>query len=232
MPRSAVLTETAGSLLAYGAGQLGTVGVANWLDLDNFAGAVENFGAAPGPAGVLNSYANLSGCRAKGTFSVDQYSEITIGGSLGGNDKVGLLLRSSTDASPAEDCYRVYLVEGTGIVVARVVNGTETALSGSPVTGPTWAVGDKLSAEVTGVGATVTLKVFRTPSGGSIGQIGSDFADTNAARILTGNPGICAAASGGTARITAIEVGDVTAGGGGSAIAAIAQANRRAAEWL
>lgn len=212
MPRAAVSTQNFTTGLS--AGNLATVDSANWDEKDGYAGYVEVVTAAP--AGLTNSFSNQSTCRHKGTYAADQYAEVTLGGTVAGNtDKSGVVLRASADATPNDDGYRVYFFDGVGVVVKRTVNGTEANLTTgtTPVTGPTWASGDKLSAEVEGTGATVTLRVYRTPSGGSLTLLAT-FTDTDGARILSGKPSVLKASSAGTSRITAWEAGDLVAGSG------------------
>lgn len=212
MPRSPVSTQAFPGALS--AGNLASVDSTNWLELDGFGGFVRVETAAP--AGISNNFLAGSMCRHKGTYSADQYAEITVSGVSGGvTDSNGIGLRCGTDTSPNDDGYVIYLVENNSVTVARRTNGSQAALTTgtSPITGITWGTGDKLSAEVEGTGATVTIRVYRTPSGGSLTLIGT-FTDTDAGRFTSGNPAILRAETG-SSRITAWEAGDVTAGGTG-----------------
>lgn len=150
--------------------------------------------------------------RITGTYSVDQYAKIAVSGFNTGSEgsRMGVILRASTQVGTARDMYRIYVTNDAtdSLKCDRVINNAATNLRND--TSQTWANGDTVEAEVTGSGATVTIKLFRNGV-----QVGTDISDTDANRLLTGNPGThCYLGAEDILRGDNFEAGDVTAGGG------------------
>ena len=106
------------------------------------------------------------------TPSVDQFSELKMDQQDGGP---AVRVRTSTQVD-------MYFTDSLASIyrLARMVNGSYTILQnlGNPT-------GKVVRLEATGSGASVTLKVFYDGV-----QQGSDYVDTNAARLTTGTVGI------------------------------------------
>lgn len=120
--------------------------------------------------------------------------------------------------SAADTCYYVE-ASATGIDVFRRVAGVDSATLGSRSGA---ALGDTIGLEVTGVGATVTLKVFKNGV-----QQGADILDTNAARIVAaGWGGILEWSSTGDQDFDDFSVDDLVSGGGAVMVAARMPSNR------
>lgn len=121
-----------------------------------------------------------------GSFTADQYSEVTVGGLAFAsiNWCVGVIARASTDTGANRDFY-FFFVAGTSAgptyttVLGKVVNGTRTVLNSAA---QTWANGDEISIECEGT----TIRGCRNgvALGGAFTVTDSDLA--------TGNPGILA----------------------------------------
>lgn len=146
------------------------------------------------------------------TFNADQYAQVVLtAGLIAAGEYGGPAVRCQAGANTS------YHVEanGTNFYVSRCNDpNTQTTLAG-PVT-QTFAAGDVLRLEVTGTGATVTLKVFRAlaASPTSFTQVGTDYPDTSGSRITTaGQGGIFKYGDQGTARITSFEAGNLAGGG-------------------
>lgn len=163
---------------------------ANFSDLCNGNGQIQ---IATG-GGVFHAQysSNESDSRwnGAGTFSADQYAKVTVRGFTSGTEgsKLGVFVRGTADVNPNRDMYRCYVLnDGTdALKVDRVNNDAVTNLFNN--TSQTWADGDTVSVEVTGTGATVTLRAFRNDV-----QVGSDISDSNASRLTAaGKPGIYA----------------------------------------
>jgi hypothetical protein len=111
-----------------------------------------------------------------GTFSNDQYSEITVLDSLGaGTYKAGVIVRSSTDINANRDYYTAYLYANDNtIYIDKVVNGTQTNITSQATSA--MGAGDKLSLEVEGTALRAyinsTLIVSTTDSALSSGRPG------------------------------------------------------------
>lgn len=121
-----------------------------------------------------------------GSFSDDQYAEITIGGLsfLSGDFAIGVICRASTDTGAGRDFYFAYVAADSGgpnytTVLGKVVNGTRTVIHSAA---NAWANGDKISLEVDGT----TLRVHK-----NVTALGGSFTQTDTA-LTTGKPGIIA----------------------------------------
>lgn len=123
-----------------------------------------------------------------GTFTDDQGAIATVGGIAWQTDsyRCGVIARASADTNANRDYYAFYasldaeVNKATRLV--RCVNGTQTTIASTTAA---WANGDTIAIEVvTTDGATVNVKGFRN------GTEVLNFDDTNAARLLTGKPGI------------------------------------------
>lgn len=147
------------------------------------------------------------------TFNADQYSQVELtAGLIAAGEYGGSAVRCQAGANTS------YHVEtnGTNFYLSKCVAGAQTTMVG-PVT-QAFAAGDRIRLEVTGVGATVTLKVFRAlaASPTTFTQVGTDYTDTAGNRIVTaGQGGIFKYGDEGTARITSFEAGNLGGGGGG-----------------
>jgi hypothetical protein len=205
MARSVVATD---DFNAYGSSAFPS---SNWTDLDNVVGQIW---VVPAGGGVAQRYSGPSTMRRDaGTYSADQYAKATLDGIVGTDsfDTLGVTARNSADVATNDDCYAVVFYDATPpeLNIIRRVNGTNTQLASD--TSQSWASTDTVEIEVTGVGATVTIKAFRN------GVEIVSFGDTDGARITAaGRPGVYAAKSGANVFITAWEGGDVVAGASGS----------------
>lgn len=106
--------------------------------------------------------------------NADQYSQVAV--RLGGGYFVGAAVRVQAGAAT---CYAAF-TDGTVYYVSRFNANAETVLVGP--TSQAWSTGDVLRLEVSGTGATVTLKLFRNGT-----QLGSDISDSSAGRITSAN---------------------------------------------
>lgn len=144
------------------------------------------------------------------TFAADQYSQVTLtAGLITAGEYGGAAVRCQIGVNSS------YHVEanGTNFYVSRCVAGVQTTLFG-PIS-QAFAGGDVLRVEITGTGATVTIRVFRalaaTPT--VFSQVGTDYLDTSASRITSaGQGGIFKYGDEGTARITNFQAGNLAAG--------------------
>lgn len=159
----------------------------NWAQLNTDWGTVQS------GSGVISCSAsngdNEGAARwiGAGTFTDDQYAEITLGGLqvLNANFSIGVICRSSADANGARDFYFAQVQatdSGAGVytsVLGKYVNGTRTELHSASTA---WADGDEVSLEVEGT----TLRLCKNGAalGGSFTQV-----DTS---LTTGLPGIVA----------------------------------------
>lgn len=187
----------------------------NWTDLDNWNGQLRCVSSGGGLA-IGSGYSAYSMMRRDaGAYSADQYSKVTLAGTIGGNtDQAGIVLRTGTGTAQAgtESGYLVYISDhvqssSLDVRVERMVNSTRS----SPLATQTvaFSVGDTLSAEITGTGATVTIIVYKN----DVAISGLDnIQDTDAARIVTaGRPGIMCYGNNGIL-LDSWEGGDVTSG--------------------
>lgn len=120
--------------------------------------------------------------RTDETPNADQYSQTVItSGQISTGAYCGPAVRcqSGANSSYHVDC------NGSEFYVSKCVAGTQTTMAG-PIT-QSFAAGDVLRLEVTGVGATVTLKVFKAlaASPTSFTQVGTTYTDTASDRIVT-----------------------------------------------
>jgi hypothetical protein len=182
----------------------------------------------PAPAITSNAVTfGTFGCAAwwnPGTFGADSEVFCTVATKpANGTGFLQLLARIQTPGSTAGDAYKAELSPATGtdtVDVYRVINGVDTAVGS---VSQEFNAGDKVGMEVTGTGATVTIKIFRH-DGVSWAQVGASISDTNAARIVTaGNIGLGCFQS--TATAVADDFGGGTlAAGGGATVTAVPMA--------
>lgn len=162
-------------------------------------------------AGFFHSpYVAASDGRARGTFSVDQYAQITLTGftrQSGTPDEIGVGLRLGTDVNPNGDGYRIRVADATTstLKVYAVTNNSESVQVGATVTG-NWSNGDVLLAEI--IGTTITVykngvSVFSATDSTFSGAAGSPNGG--------GSPGICGKMGGDTQRGSVFDSGDATA---------------------
>lgn len=150
-------------------------------------------GEAAGDSMVINT----------GTFATDHYSAVQIA-TLPSSDEIQAIVRF-TDSS---NFYGAAYDGATSVTVYKLVAGSFSVLATR--TG-SWSIGDTLDLEVTGTSGSTILRVLKNGV-----QVGADVA-VSATFNNTGKPGVNLWRSGAgvtTARADAIEVGDLTAGGG------------------
>jgi hypothetical protein len=114
--------------------------------------------------------------------------------------------------SGSATCYSA-VTNNTDIYVERFDSGSGTTIAG-PVT-QSFASGDWIKLEVTGTGATVTLKVYKAlaASPTSWTQVGTDYTDTSGSRITAaGAPGMYIYTYNGGLGIADWEGGNLSAG--------------------
>lgn len=188
----------------------------NWTDLDNFNGQIRVFGTTAKAVRNAFSGAYSTMRRSAGTYSADQYAEVAILGLSGTetSDKIGVTCRNTADAAPNDDCYMAYVddIATRTCRLERLINGTRTPLTTDTAT--TWTAGDRVSMEVTGTGATVSIKVFKN----NVEITAMAYSDTSVDRITAaGRPGVMCFTDGGN-NLTGDdwEGGDMTAGGASS----------------
>jgi hypothetical protein len=146
------------------------------------------------------------------TFDADQYSQSVI---------TSTLLADGTFGGAAVRCQSAAVTlyhahtNGSDVYVDKSVAGTKSGLAG-PLS-QSFSAGDVIRLEVSGVGATVTLRVYRaaaaTPT--VFTQIGSDITDTAGDRITAaGSAGIFCYDfnNAGNCRITNWQGGNLAAG--------------------
>lgn len=162
-----------------------------------------NLGIFQGNGATYNSGRNNSE-----TFSADQYSQIVW--ATPGGYYMGPLVRGQSGANTS---YHVDS-DGSAYYVSKCVAGSQSTLVG-PVS-ISLSSGDVLRLEVSGTGATVTLKIYKAlaASPTTFVQQGSDVTDTAGDRITTaGYAGVFFYGSTGTYGGGAWEAGNL--GGGG-----------------
>ena len=112
------------------------------------------------------------------TTPTDQYAEVTLGttSASGIGTGYGVYCRVATASNTG---YRL-IGSADGYELLRFNSGSSTSLASGA--GTTFTTSDVLRLEVTGSGATVTLKMFKNGA-----QIGSDVSDTSGSRITSAN---------------------------------------------
>ena len=136
------------------------------------------------------------------TWPADQYAQgkVTVAGTSAGTGR-GVLVRAQ-NITTAKTYYRVVVSKAVSnnVELVQFVAGAWSVLAQRTTT---WVDGDVLRLEVTGSGATVTLKIFQNGS-----QLGADVSDSSADRITAaGNAGL-----GGSSTFTSGNVDDWEAG--------------------
>lgn len=120
------------------------------------------------------------------TFGPDCEVYATISAAAAAGHFSELSARLQSPATTGADAYELEIGWTAGnedVLVYRVVNDVFTTLRNTVGGFGALAAGDKVGLEVTGAGATVTLRVYKFTAG-SWAQIGTDLADANAARIV------------------------------------------------
>jgi hypothetical protein len=181
---------------------------ANWFEQDD--------GGGNGTIIIKNNgYTSTGGTtdaawQGTGSFTDDQYFEITLPASWGPSDadRIGGTLRDNGAFRGSRNMYRVFFCPSLGGVrVDKVVADVVTTIS--TVLSATFATGDKFSAEAVTNGANVDIKIYKdTGSGPSL--LGTR---TDTSSVLTGGkPGITAFQSAGSLIGDDFTSGNVTSG--------------------
>lgn len=158
--------------------------------------------------------ASPSGCArwvGAGTFSNDQYAEITVNAlsNVGSNRLLGVHLRSGTDtfAGGSADLYYMAMAANGAsgashtMSVGKIVNGTHTQIATASVA---VSNGDRVSGEVIGTAPTI-LRLYVNDT---LVIDTTDSADAH----TTGKPGVLSSLNGTTTNLGDLfEAGDVTA---------------------
>lgn len=146
------------------------------------------------PAIVSNTFRGGAGSGSDGDayWNVASYTEsevyITITTLPSAGTGPYLMARiQSPGVAGAMDAYQLYCAKVAGAgndtwATYRVINEAQTLLANGT---QELNVGDSIGLVVTGTGATVTVQAWYRASGGSWTQLGSDYSDTNAARITS-----------------------------------------------
>lgn len=188
------------------AGHLSVQDGTNWEEQDAFTGYVEALGTKFG-----TNYDAQSECYWKGTFSENQYAQITLTvGAGGADDAAGVCLRSSGSKSGSNlQCYRV-IARPYGSGVIRVVKVSGGGTEGTPTDiAQATTTGDVLAAECVTNGGNAVITVYLNGS-----PLGTTFTDSSSP-YTTGNPGVSARGAIQLVLGDDFVAGDVTAGGGG-----------------
>lgn len=201
LPATDGFSQTSGSTQAL------TTYSANWAIVEG------GFNVPSGANAAAASALNYNTARwTADTFNADQYSQSVI---------TSTLLADGTFGGAAVRCqsgavtlYHAH-TDGSNVYVDKSVAGTKSGLAG-PLS-QSFAAGDVIRLEVTGTGATVTLKVFRAAAASPtvFTQIGSDITDTAGDRITAaGSAGIFCYDfnNAGNCRITNWEGGNLSSG--------------------
>lgn len=147
------------------------------------------------------------------------------------DDEIALGLRIQNAGTGSATGYYVEFNRLTGtdsVVVYRVTSGGVFTSIGS--VSQEFSAGDRLGAEVTGTGATVSIKIYRY-TGGAWAQLGSTISDTDAARITAAGR-IALTIQGNTARVDDFGGGTVVPAARPASSRLIFDRSRRlAAEW-
>lgn len=124
-----------------------------------------------------------------------------------------LWARVQTPGSSAADGYKIELGPAGGtdsVDVYRVINGVDTSIGS---VSQEFTAGDRLGAEITGTGATVSIQIYRH-NGTSWSAVGSPITDSNAARIVSaGYIGVGGYQTANTMRIDDFGGGTLSGGG-------------------
>ncbi len=184
---------------------------ANWLDQNGVDGQlVLNTNA------YVNAYSNVADCcwDGVGTFTSDQYAEVTLEGTWSGSDidMIGINLSNNGGDYSTRTMYRVGYTPSTGgIQVTKIVSNGAPSNIGAVIT-QAFSSGDKFSAERVTNGADVDIRVYRTPSGGSLTLLATRTDSTSP--LSGGKAGVCGIGSTLLLRGTDWEAGNVTADAG------------------
>lgn len=165
--------------------------------LDPFTGGISgNWTANPwgvGSSGIVYAGSNQATGQAGTAYGESYWSAANYGPDCEAyvsiptmpatDDEVALGLRIQNVGTGTATGYYVELnrLAGTdSVIVYRVTSGGVFTSIGS--VSQEFSAGDRLGAEVTGTGATVSIKMYRY-TGGAWAQLGSTISDTDAARI-------------------------------------------------
>lgn len=139
-----------------------------------------------------------------GTFNADQYSIATVEYAAG-VIFCGPAVRCQSGANTSYHCE----TDGEGTVyVSKCLAGSQSTLA---TRSQNFDSGDRLKLEVSGVGATVTLRVYRATAAApnSFTQLGADITDSSSPITTAGSPGIFAYTNSSLAGISAWEGGNL-----------------------
>jgi hypothetical protein len=151
------------------------------------------------------------------TFNADQYSQVVMGTHIAGGTYHGPAARCQ---SGADTSYHID-TNGGSVYLSKDVAGSPTTLAG-PLGGVSFALGDVNRITVEGVGATVTVKVWKALAASPTTCVEQySYDDTAGDRITTaGYAGVFAYGSSADYGAGAWEGGNI--GGGGGAPATVA----------
>lgn len=153
---------------------------ANWTEANGDWSILSNQLRTPGTAFPANPYYIVTTTTAHAALTE---CRVTITYKAGASFDGGPLARRQ---SGADTYYYADFTAPTTVQVYRRVAGVDTAVGAAITLGSSIAANDTLGLDVSGTGATVTLKVFRNGV-----QQSTDRADSSASRIVTaGQTGI------------------------------------------
>lgn len=162
-----------------------------------------------GNAQITTNSASQGSFINTGTYASNQYCEATCtnasNAGAGHNIDVGVRAQSESNGY-------VVIISTSSVDIYKVVTDVFNLVS-NVAAGQTWAAGDKFSVEVENNGSNQPVfRVYKTPSGGSIAQIGASVTDTGASPYTGGRPLVMLRQDGAPSMlITAWEAGDVVA---------------------
>jgi hypothetical protein len=162
-----------------------------------------------------SSGAAFADCCTKTTgYTTSQYASVQLGGTLTQNDEIGVNLFNNNGAFGSHSMYRCTFWCNSGGAtecnIYRVINGSATDIFDLV---QNMSAGDFLSCEVQIVSGNPVFQFYRDTGSGPV-AVGTTFTDSNAAKLVTGKPGISAFASGNLALADNWEAGNLTASGG------------------
>lgn len=145
-----------------------------------------------------------------GAYTSNQYGEVTVTGAS--SAPAGHVINLGVRAQSEDNGYTVTI--STASVNVNKVVAASFNLVANVAGGQTWAAGDKFSVEIEDNGSNQPVfRVYKTPSGGSQTQIGSDVTDTGASPYTGGRPLLLLRQDGApTLLVTGLEGGNVVAG--------------------
>lgn len=192
LPATDTFLQSTGStqtLAAYG----------SWAILEGGIEVRSGSGRAEGTGGTYNT-----GRWTADVFSADQYSIVTLDFS-GGSIYHGPAARCQSGANSSYHCE----TDGGGTVyISKCLAGTQSTLT---TRAQACANGDRLKIEVTGTGATVTIRVYRAAAASptTFVQLGADITDSSSPITTAGSAGIFIYSNSSLAGVAAWEGGDL-----------------------